>query len=179
MNRSAVLAGFSGLLIVAPVVFAQPRMPPKLVDMAELQVGNPFPYAAFNAEARDTMADQLGFYTFDAPNLTQSPFPFAHFQVAINNRTRVIYYLRGARSYPALSDCLSALKSVADFSRSRYGFPAKDSKQGYFDGVSGDVMVDAGCAYVGLSPYIQLTVTITSVSQKKELDEMRKKRYAR
>ena len=147
--------------------------------MAEVQVGKPFPYPPFNADARDTMADQLGFYVFDAPNSPQSALPFSHFQVAINTSSRDVYYIRGTKPYDAMDRCLNALRSVAAFAQRRYGVPEKLSKPGHFDGVSGGLNVEAGCSYSGLSPYPQLTFAITSVSQKKDLDELRRKRYAR
>ena len=168
----------TAVLLFALAASAQAQLPPKPVDIAEVQIGKPFPHAPFNKDARDTMADQLGFYSFDAPNAAQSKLPFSHYQVAINNESRVVYYVRGAKPYGTLDECLTALQSVAAFSRARYGVP-RNSKSGYFDEVAGDLKVEAGCSYAGLSPYPQLAFTIMSVTQKKELDELRRKRFAR
>jgi hypothetical protein len=151
--------------------------------MVQLQIGTPFPFPAANPDAEDGMATQLGWYTFDAPNTANSRLPFAQYQVAINNSTRVVYYVRGARQYPSMAECFKDLQAVANITRSRYKIPSKAPDDPYrdshFDGVSGDNQVEAGCGTVGRSPYVQLTLLVMSVSQKKELDAIRRKTYAR
>lgn len=48
--------------------FAQSASLPAPVDMAHVEIGKPFPFPAIDPNADDTMAAQLGWYTFDAPN---------------------------------------------------------------------------------------------------------------
>jgi hypothetical protein len=182
MNRrtSRILIAWLALASMAP---AQSASAPGPVDMAQLQIGKAFPFPPAKPDAEDTMAAQLGWYTFDAPNTANSPLPFAHYQVGINDNTRVVYYIRGVRQYSSKEECFKDLQSVAEVMRSRYGIPPKVlhnlHRDSYFEGVSADNHVEASCGTVGRSPYVQLALTVMSLSQKKELEAIRKKKYAR
>jgi hypothetical protein len=157
--------------------------PPAPVDMAQVQIGKPFPFPPANPDWVDTMGTQLGWYTFDAPNTPESPFPFPQYQVGINHNRQVVYYVRGVRPYPSMSDCFKGLRSVTTVTRAKYEVPKKEltdlHRDSYIEGVASDIKIEARCGNVGRSPYVQLTVTVMSESQRRELDTIRKKANAR
>lgn len=178
-SRGVCSWAVSGVLLLAPTVFAQSDLRAKPVDMAHVQIGKPFPYGPANRDGYDTMADQLGFYTFEAPNASDSALPFPQYQVAINTRTRAVYYVRATKPYAAMADCLDILRVVAGATHTRYGVPKRRLQHNSYEGVSGDLSIEGRCGAVGLSAYVQLTLSITSISQEKEFDEIRRKRHGR
>jgi hypothetical protein len=182
MHRRIISAIATWPLLTA-AGFAQSASPAAPVDMAQVEIGKPFPFPAIDPNADETMAAQLGWYTFDSPNAPQSSFPFAQYQVGINNRTRAVYYVRGTKPYSSVPECFRGLQSVATAMRTRHGIPKKTLMQPYrdswFEEVASDLSIEGRCGNRGSSPYVELTVTIMSVSQKNELEAIRKKTYAR
>ncbi|WP_148296193.1 hypothetical protein [Methylophilus sp. OH31] len=168
-----------GVLMLCICHAAQSNPSPKPIDMLQVQIGKPFPYTAAFPGASDSMASQLGFYTFNAPNSSNSKLPFVDYQVAINNSTHAVYYVRGTRQYSEMNGCLESLRIVSNLLAPLYGTSVKDINSSTLMRKSSDTLIEAMCSYKGLSPYVELSLNIQSESQYKEIDNNINRKYAR
>lgn len=168
-----------GVLMLCICHAAQSNPSPKPIDMLQVQISKPFPYTAAFPGSSDSMASQLGFFTFNAPNASNSKLPFVDYQVAINNSTQAVYYVRGTKQYSEMNGCLESLRIVSNLLAPLYGTSAQDIKGATLMRKSSDILIEAMCSYKGLSPYVELSLNIQSESQYKEIDNNIKRKYAR
>lgn len=174
MNRNIATSFIFGLCFFSSAYSASL---PEFIELSEVKISKPFPYNSVVPDAMNSMADQLGFYTFEASNTSNSKLPFPLYQVAINYNSKFVYYVRATKPYPQIKLCLESLKDLTNNLSTAYGTSMKDLKLSKLVKKSGDINIEATCS-VGISPYAELSLVIESESQRKEIERVMKKRYA-
>jgi hypothetical protein len=179
MNRNISTSFLSAIFVLSISTTAYSNSLPKPLEMSQVKINKPFPYKAAIASSSDSMASQLGFYTFEAPNTSDSKLPFQHYQVAINHNSRLVYYVSATKPYSLMNDCIDSLKDVVKNLSSLYSITSKDFDGSRLMKKSGDNIIEGSCIYAGLSPFAELSLAIKSDSQNKEIQNNMKKKYAR
>ncbi|MFZ3088580.1 MAG: hypothetical protein WA123_11000 [Methylotenera sp.] len=167
-----------GLFVLCLSLTSHSEPLPKFIEMSQVKIGKPFPYKAVMPNANESFASQIGFYTFDASNTVESKLPFPLYQVAINNSSKHVYYVRAIKPFPEMKSCVDGLKGVANNLSSIYGTSVKDINDSKLIKKSGDTQIEATC-YFGVSPYAELSLIIQSESQKQEIEMYMRKQRAR
>jgi hypothetical protein len=138
----------------------------------------PYPFKPVVASASDGMGNQLGFYTFNTSNTPFSKLPFPSYQVGINFKSKLVYYVSATKQFTQMKECQDNLKLLAENLKPLYGTSTKNINKSKLEKTSGDITIFAGCSF-GVSPYSDLSLIIKSESQSKNIEKIMASKYAR